>query len=353
MIGQAILFPTLFSRVPENEPGRTLTFSAIIGLLQDLSENCIILVDEQKSITQEITKGLESWPADFRKQAISLLEFMAKKNRIVRLKSAELKNTGCCSGCLKGCSLGAHTYNEKLDPVIFVPNTCRECISKVNSKIDSCTLEHYPLSHFFRQQRASRTITLSDGDWTNIELADKLIKPLIRHASIFKIYDRLLIGSMWSSSDRSVTAQLKLSIPEHFLRTLDWLFGTISATTPKLPIEIYSALQTGSMDTPTLKAAQQAINDFRDDIKKRFDIQIAVFPKKESWFQGMPHGRYAMTNQFALLVERGFDLLWDDTQMQKRGFAKTDPRRVRDVSISLCQDASSVEIMTSKLHAAF
>ena len=58
--------------------------------------------------------------------------------------------------------------------------------------------------------------------------------------------------------------------------------------------------------------------------------------KKETTAHQMPHNRYLLTNQVALSIDRGFDLL-------KTSRKSLYPRSIRDVRIDYCSEAEKVE----------
>jgi hypothetical protein len=355
MIADSILFPTLFSDIAEAEPARSLACSSAVSLLQDLTENCMLFLDTEGAIMREISDALKNWPAEHQKRISSILERAAKRGRVVRLPLTHSGGLGCCSGCKLASDLLVAARDLSPSIVSFVADSCRECAEMVGNKTTVYSLADYPLSAFFNVRRASRSITLGDGQWNLDDLAEKFMLPLVKYSSIVKIYDRLLIKSMWTEAEkRTPREHLQFAVPSNFRLTLNWLFGLLKSKGLRPRIEIYSVLQTGSMDTPTLTLAKEAIAQFEKNAKAQFDLDVKVIVKKETSIQGMPHGRYIMTSQFAFLVERGFDLLWDDDRMQA---ARMDPsrtvRKVRDVSISLCEDPSSVDNMTRRLRPAF
>lgn len=355
MVNGTILFPTLFSAIPNQEPERRLVAAGILILLEDIAENSLIFVDRNNIIFKNLLKHLDSWPVDYRTRAQKLLELIAKKNRVVRISTGYPRINGCCSECREACSLLAHLRQSRSGLLGFAPATCKPCAAQASPPLEVCELAEYPLSDFFKRRRLARAVTLRDGEWSSEDLANKFIQPLLAYANILKIYDRLIVRSIWTGADKAVPgSQLELLLSPNFDRTLTWLFEILSGSKRRIPIEIYSTLDSGSMDNTHIQLAKSALDKLCSDAKKNHGLSVNVFAKKESPWQGMPHGRYILTDQFAFLVERGFDLLWDNAKMQKAGLdPATAKRRVRDVSISLCEDASSVEHMTSILRSAF
>lgn len=64
----------------------------------------------------------------------------------------------------------------------------------------------------------------------------------------------------------------------------------------------------------------------------------------------MLHRRFLITEQTGVLVERGFELLWDDSEMIKRGFTpNVDPRPLWDVTVAYCRDEDKIETAMRKL----
>jgi len=56
------------------------------------------------------------------------------------------------------------------------------------------------------------------------------------------------------------------------------------------------------------------------------------------------HDRFLITDQISIKVERGFDMLWSDREMQNAGLTPgIDARLVRDLNMNVVDDAGPIE----------
>jgi hypothetical protein len=84
------------------------------------------------------------------------------------------------------------------------------------------------------------------------------------------------------------------------------------------------------MTTIEKKFIAAELRKFASHLSAQHGFTLTMTVKEDTGRARMPHGRYLFTDQIALLVERGFDLLMGGD-------------RIRDVEISLAADPSSVE----------
>lgn len=85
-------------------------------------------------------------------------------------------------------------------------------------------------------------------------------------------------------------------------------------------------------------------------MQAKYSFPIKFYIKEETYGYQMPHGRYLITDQVGIFIDRGFDLLWDDNRMRNAGLDITkDDRRIRDVMIGHTANCSAVESNTRKM----
>jgi hypothetical protein len=214
------------------------------------------------------------------------------------------------------------------------------------------SIQDYSISQFYGQRAASRVHQVNRGEWEVQFFERQVLVPLFMDAKLVKIYDRW-IGNSIPTRDYQQKVLAATNVEERFRQTLEWIISVFLAasTQPLKRLEVYSGIDTRNKDNKEIGIIVAALRAFENDIRNKFNFPSFVLSVKEETRQSrMLHGRYLLTDQIGIAVERGFDLLMDDSAMKDMGL---DPvrqaRRVQDCLLAYSPDASKVDLLVRTL----
>ena len=120
---------------------------------------------------------------------------------------------------------------------------------------------------------------------------------------------------------------------------------------PRKRLEVFSGVDTRNKDKNEIAITIAALRTFENDIRIKYNFPLFTLTVKEETRQTrMLHGRYLLTDQVGIVMERGFDLLMDDQAMKDIGLDPTKHiRRIQDCLLTHCPDASNVEQLVRTL----
>ncbi len=341
MLFRTIVSPSVFNGLPDESSAQKFFYSTHIQLLYDLTENCVVLLDTEKSISKEIIEAIEKWPVKFRKPAKELIKELRNKNRFI----VAPKEYTLCSQCnIDYCKQCIGIALTCLPNAIFTTEDCCRCVRNQNLPIQPIDTAEYSTSRFFQYRRQISPLTLKNGEWNQEKFEEQILTPLFRDAKHIKIYDRMI-----GRATRDF-------IPKHYKITLEWVFDIFlqeSSLRSGRIFEVYTGLDIRSLSNQDINITdiKNVLRQFEANMQQRYSFPFALKLKEESGRdQEMPHGRYLITDQIGVLIERGFDLLWTDHQMNDDGLnPRTDDRPIRDVTISRILQPNKIEKEVRKL----
>jgi hypothetical protein len=171
--------------------------------------------------------------------------------------------------------------------------------------------------------------------------------PVLRTAKNVKIYDRYIGRSMVRRGFGFV------GVAPGYKRSLEWIvsvFKTLGGASRGGVFEIYCGVDAAAISTKFRPQLRIEAAKLEAALKSILGANVQVTLKEESKAAQCPHGRYLITDQVAVLVERGFDLLWDDNAMTAAGLNPlASSRPIRDVAIVRCEEYRAVEAHTKML----
>ena len=341
MLLKTILSPSVLQGIPEDELAQKLFCNSQIQLLQDLTDNCVVIVDSNQSIKKEIIAAIEKWPVKFRKPAKEILKLLANRNRFVTLTVQYSLCSNCNNPtCQKCIGMALNCFPN----AIFITEDCCLCIKNQSLPIRPIDASEYGISPFFKQRRQFNSITLSNGEWEQEKFEDKVLTPLFGDAKHIKIYDRMIGRATGQSA----------VMPEHYQSTLEWLLDVFlqkSSSQRERVFEVYSGIDVRYLNPKEVSDTQALLRKFETNMQRKYNFPFKITLKQEDGRdQEMPHGRYLITDQIGILIERGFDLLWTDQQMKDaKLIPNVDSRLIRDVTISRISESSKIEKAVRKL----
>jgi len=350
MLLRVVILPYIFIPKSGNNPWY---FNTIINLLQDILKNCILLVDKDNCIITALKEAVEKWPIKFRDKAQRLLVQLNKENRIVAVDSSPILSFQCMSDPCKHCIGITKTY---LPRILLAIDDCYKCAKEQLSSVNTVPILHvanYAASNFADAcEQNSCSITIDNGEWTQEKFEEKVLIPIFKDAKHIKIYDRMIGRSIRYTTGETTSIN---GIPEHYCETLKWLLDIYlqhSSSKATRIFEVYSGFDIRSLDENKISEAQRVLRQFEADMQTEFSFPSfkLTIKEEEGRKQEMPHGRYLITDQIGVLIERGFDLLWTDQQMRDNALnpSKHD-RPIRDVTISRISEPNKIETAVRKL----
>jgi hypothetical protein len=307
MLFQTLHMPGVYTHLAENEAA-SYNFRDIITILEHAVENCLLLDDEEGRISRSIGSAIGGWPDTERKKADELWSYL-KSRRLVKIRACTANHCGCH---VAGCSHAIERIGCPEVEMVLALDSCGECSAFRNSVLPS----QYIYSPFATKRLANKAIELNNSEWGRVEFEQQVWQPLFQHARIVKIYDRYISRSVRFKSNGSCT------LSDNFERGLDWLIDQYVkfGQSQNKQLEIYCGVMTNwSYDKVLATANLMKGWEQRHTQQKGIPITVKVIHERPD--HQMNHVRVLITNQIAIKIERGFDLLGDDN-------------RVRDVMLS-------------------
>ena len=326
MLVRTILLPSVF-RV---NPGKSnAEYCMVIRLIQDLEKNGIVLVDDTHCTLAAMREDIKKWPQKYITKAQKLLISLEKRDRFVEISLNDEVQAKCKNQQCQQCIRMAKIY---LPPAIISSNHCNECAEKQIAQfpsIEVVDVAEYSMSNFFEAHLNQNDHFFGKGELTQQEFDDKILIPLLRDAKHVKIYDRYI--------GRSI---LNKKVAKKYKFTIKWILDVFlreRGSKFKGVFEIYGGVNI-SKDIPKAKTddAIVALREFEKDFKEMYP-NFKLLIKDETKGSEMLHDRFLVTNQVAVSLGRGFNLLFGN------------PSRVQDVKIDYCSQPGEIEQAVKKL----
>ena len=347
----------MFSDLPEEEYSQKLFCNTVNTILQEFLENCVILVDDQGYVLKDVKVFLEKWPIKSRIRAKSLIKELNKKNRF--LGSRPLVNESPTVRHSSCRYLYAFMMDHPLTPVIAGNGCCISSCSHFNTVVRKIDVADYGDSDFSQSRRKTQNLILSWGEWSKGEFEKEILVPVLQNSKHVKIFDRYIGRSVQPRKKKSSKPYEPLR--ESYEKSLEWILEVFSRETKhraERTFEIHTGVNIDdSFSEEKVSEMRNYLRKIKDDMNTKYDFPIKLIVKKEKSKQEgtelkpeFSHSRHLITDQVGILVDRGFDLLWDNKEMEN---AKLDPSsdeyRLRDVVVSLITHPEKIERETRKL----
>jgi len=305
----------------------------VIRLIQDIEKNGVVLVDDTNCIRASLLQDIPKWPVKFRKKAEVLLKSLKKKNRFVEVSLKDVVTATCKN---KPCQQSIRIAKIYSPAAILASQDCIECAKaqlESVSSVEVVDVAEYSLSDFFESHLNLSDRILNKGEWKQDKFEQEILIPLFRDAKHIKIYDRWL--------GRSVSNQPNPGqISDNYKLTIEWIIEVFLRES-RLGVggvfEVYSGLDTRKKSNAEVHTLVTELRKFESDLKQSYNFpNFKLTIKEETKVNQMPHERYLITNQVAVSIDRGFDLLLDKRKSPY-------PRSVRDVTVAYCSEPGKIE----------
>jgi hypothetical protein len=345
MLLQTVVSPMLLSRLPTDEVARKLFCNVWLGVLVGFVENCVMILPQARVTESDYLSALDAWPPKYRKRAQELIVLLRQRRRLQPSSVSPVSATcteATCKPFVVASLANVATFH-------FSEESCMECLRSQALDSRAVVPLDYFISDFSRLRRSKTAHILADGEWNMVDFEREVLLPLFASAKHVKIYDRYIGRSVFNRQRNTIRFNA------HYKRNLEWIvdcFRRSGGLARGGVFEIYCGIEAHVVPSHLRPAARTEVQSFAATLQSASGIPVTMFLKEESNTAQCPHGRYLITDQLALLVERGFDLLWDDGRMRSAGLHPAlDPRRVRDVAVVRCDSCNSAETQARLLPA--
>ncbi len=325
MLFRAVHMPRLYSELPDDLGVASRHCAQVLSLLQDTEANCVLLVDDGNVMTSEISRAVHRWPPKYRGRAKEMLEKLRKSQRFVRVRDDGEVDVACGSG---DCGHTVAVCRREVPQILLGPAACEECASLAACEVAFTSINDYPISPFSRLRKDSESLILADSQWDKSGFQQKVWDPLFRYAKHVKLVDRYAGRHLQKEG-----GGYRLSVNANYARSIEWIFGRFAALSAGRPVrsfEIACGLESDRLSDSEMLGATQVLRGFVRGLSERYGLEMTVHVKVESHGAEIRHARFIITDQMAMAVDRGFDLLKaNDT--------------IRDVHISLIYNPGEME----------
>lgn len=335
MLFKVVFLPSNFTSLPEDSNYHKLFYDKIIGILSEFLDNCIILVDGKRNLLKEWYRAVHSWPQAQRTKVQTIIKQLERKNRFVSISNISQYLVDCKEPC-QYCLNIAKQYTHD---IVLATGSCFQCFqSSILSNATVVDVSEYSQSLFSETRRESLSYCLGDSDWDKKTFEEKILIPIFRYAKWLDFYDRMIGDALIEGS------YVKDRFPKNYRKTIEWILETFHREAlfrvKTREIKIYCEINLYRLKIPScftesqkefarrdaLEKAKKTINGFKDEMLGRgfsLIIELNKIPSEKAL--KMVHDRYIRTDQVALQIGRGFDLI-------------NKSSRIRDVTITYCRD---------------
>lgn len=346
MLVQATVSPNLLAGLPGDPFSQKLFCNLWLGLLYDFVESCIVILPGNHHADSDYLAAVSGWPAKYKKRAQELITKLRQRRRFVPSQIAYVP-VGTCTEVVCQPFIGVSVANT--ESFHLTDEKCAGCVNAVALAPRALEALEYFTSEFSRHRRDKLAFVRGDGQWKSVDFEREVLKPLFASATHVKIYDRWIGRSAFNKYRGSVR------FSDNYKSTLEWViqvFGNLGGAARGGVFEIYCGIEGHSVSTAQRARIRREMQNFETTVRAATGVPVQVLLKEESLTSKCPHGRYLVTDQAAVIIDRGFDLLWDDAKMVSVGLnPATDPRPIRDVAVVLCSECNAVDAQTRLLPA--
>ena len=344
MLLQTTVPPQLLSGMPADPLSQKLFCNLWLGLLYDCVESCVLVLPGNHVAESDYLTALAAWPPKYQKRGQELLTMLRQRRRFVPSELAYVPAATCADPACQAF-IGVATVNT--EAFHFIDEKCALCPNFPPLSPRSVEALEYFVSQLSRLRRERLAYVLGDGQWKQSDFERQVLRPVLATAKHVKIYDR------WIGRSALDLRYGRVRFSPRYRQTLDWVVGVFlgaGGAGRGGVFEIYCGIESHLINARQRAQLKAEMQNFQTAIRAATGIPVQLLLKEETYAARCPHGRYLVTDQAGVLIDRGFDLLWDDHKMQAAGMnPTTDPRPIRDVAVMLCNDCNSVETQTRML----
>ncbi len=278
---------------------------SLIELFNDMRINGIVLLQNQS----DILDILASLPPKYKTRFQHCIDWLNNRHRysIIPVTDVATDSEEDCTFC----------------PTIDWRN-----ISAGISRVDSCSShlksevvglgDYEGISQFRDNLRFHSFHDLEDEQWDRDRLATEVFKPIFRYTKSVRIYDRML--------GRTIAQNSGCIISPNYSRSLKWIYDLFiqnSLSDRDRRFEIITGTGTARSVDPSRIIS--VLRTFAREASHNQSVDIDIKVYKERNGSELHHDRYLATDQVALWVGQGFDLVKDNNRVRGTSISVKDP----------------------------
>lgn len=321
MLFETIHLPAIYDLSNDNSD-QTTYCRQLIEILKDSLVNCVVLIDDEEDVRHALHDAVCTWPLKHRPKAQALLSSLYQTNRFIRTPIDHTAPGVACGldACEKCRCIGSASL-----ALVLVRKDCEFC--RTTALPNHVYVDDYCDSDFRESRKEREKLRVPPGTWTPNQFAAQVWHPIFRYAKDVDLVDRN-IGR--------TTTQKPFGPKQNYTSTLKWIFEEAAhvSSSQLCTITIYTGTM-GSEDKglEVYAAWQDWLSGTCSHLDLKFKVNFCLFREQNN--AELPHARYLFTDQVALEIERGFDLL-------KRG----NEIAMRDVEITVLDRSRRDSILT-------
>ncbi|MCC6176112.1 MAG: hypothetical protein IT305_12470 [Chloroflexi bacterium] len=331
MIFETIHIPGLYRDLPSDPGYRDLYVDAILRILQDTEDNCVILVDDEDVIWTDIDSAVSSWPGTMAARRVK--EKLKKLRK--RLQIVPVQATSAPLACGRALAIAAASPNA----AVLAPLTCACAPACADTRF--VRPGQYSDSHFSKQRRQALHILKGHEEWSASDFEQQVLRPVFRHAKTIKLFDRYIGRHLVEVVNGRF--EVRDAVDSDWRDALEWILASFASSTShqdERNVIIYCGINGARLRPDQLRSADSLLQAAAREIGIRHGLEIETHVKVE--FKNtddmleMRHARFIFVNQLAFEIDRGFDLL-------------TPRSRIKDFTIKLASGREKIEAEVRRL----
>ncbi len=265
------------------------------------------MIDGEQALKTAIFEAAKTWPdQELRRQVLEMLAQFEIRRRFVPQTSFSQAKPAICHDT--ACNLAFQIADPRAVKMTVGILKCADCQAL------PCLVApgHYFSSGFQKSRRlpTEGAIFYPYGHWKRTSFENEMLRPLFRYAKQIQLIDRQIGQSMRN------TATGALALSKRYEQTIEWLIGQFLSTTLNTrsrTIKITCGIGGGFRDEQERREAASILQDWAKDMSVSFDCDVEMRIKRETnASRKVPHDRFLFTDQIALVIGPGFDLLQPD-----------------------------------------
>ena len=263
-----------------------------LNFLAWADQNWVLLVDDGERTTSAAAAAVSQWPPKHRKKGEELLKKLADGNRIVSMpvQHSDQEAEEVCRVTQAVAGSCRHEY-------VVVPNRCL-CSSDGDLCHSEGAVPLDELSLASLDRHLESAMQFETGDEKRFE--EKVLAPVFRTAKWVRIVDRLIVGKANQSG-------LECKLPPNYERGLRWVASCLAKYSDKdrlAEVTIVSEYPSKSLNSFGKQVVNEAVTRLASSLAEGLGVNIGVRLSHR-----LPHERFLVTDQVALDIGQGYDLL--------------------------------------------